>query len=150
MFPFSRNRHSAVHSHSILNAGFVLEGNLSTEGDLRIDGTVTGNIICKKRLVIGEHALVQGDIVCSSLDIAGKVNGNVKAKKDLHLRQTATLKGNVIAANFVVEPQANFTGNCQLLPAGEFTFELPQHTPYINETPQNHTGSAKPSAPARK
>lgn len=151
MFSFSRKNHSSSHSHSLLNAGLTIEGDLSAEGDLRIDGTVIGNIVCKNRLVIGEHALIQGDIVACIIDISGKVTGHVKAKDALHLRKDAVLKGDIMAANFVVEPQANFIGNCRMLPKGEFTFDLLGNTnTIINENPQNHTGSAKPSSPQKK
>lgn len=151
MFSLSKKGKQLAHSHSILNVGTFIEGDFSTEGDLRIDGRLNGNLICKGRLVIGEHAIITGDIVCDNIDVSGSILGNIKAKDTLHLRQTATLQGDVMSAKFVVEPQAKFVGNCRMLPKGEFSFDLLGNTnTVITETPQIHTSSAKPSAPPRK
>ncbi|MBK8473328.1 MAG: polymer-forming cytoskeletal protein [Sphingobacteriales bacterium] len=142
----------AAHSHSILNRSIHIKGNLCAEGDLRIDGTLTGNLVCQGRLVIGEHAVIQGDIVAENIDMAGKVTGHIRVRDTLYLRETAELTGDVTVAKFVVEPQAKFVGNCCMLAQGEFSFELTDTThTVISDIPQNHTNSAKSSAhPPRK
>ena len=152
MFNLSPKAHRTAHSHSILNRGIHIEGNLRAEGDIRIDGTLNGNLVCQGRLVIGEHAVIQGDIVAENIDMAGKVTGHIRVRDTLYLRETAELTGDVTVAKFVVEPQAKFVGNCCMLSQGEFSFELTD-TPntVISDIPQKHTNSAKPSAhPPRK
>src|SRR5579872_5500875 len=106
-------------STSLIGAGTAMKGDITSNGDLRIDGTLTGNIHCSAKVVIGANGVVQGDINGQQADIMGKVTGTIKVKDLLQLKGGSYLTGNIQAAKLQIEPTANFNGECHMTPAAE-------------------------------
>ncbi len=46
-------------------------GDLATRTDIRIDGTFEGRLFCDARVVVGEKAIIKGDIFCTFIDFNG-------------------------------------------------------------------------------
>jgi len=101
-------------STSLIGAGTSMKGDITSNGDLRIDGTLTGNIHCTAKVVIGANGVVQGDINGQQADIMGKVTGTIKVKDLLQLKGGSILNGNIQAAKLQIEPTANFNGECHM------------------------------------
>lgn len=97
-----------------IGQGSVINGDISTEGDLRIDGTLTGSITTKGRLVLGESGLVEGNVFCQNALIAGTLNAKIQVSDLLSLKSTANLLGDIITAKLSIEPGANFSGSCSM------------------------------------
>ena len=76
-----------VNSISRISAGTVIKGEIISPSDIRIDGTFEGKVQTKGRVVVGETAVVKGDIICENIDLWGKVNGNVFVKDTLALME---------------------------------------------------------------
>ncbi|MBS1935183.1 MAG: polymer-forming cytoskeletal protein [Bacteroidetes bacterium] len=102
-------------SASLIGAGTSLKGDITSNGDLRIDGTLTGNINCSAKVVIGANGVVEGDIVGQQADIMGKVNGTIKVKDLLQLKGGSIVNGNIQAAKLQIEPSATFNGECHMI-----------------------------------
>ena len=64
-----------------IGQGTKIEGEITSEGTIRIDGRVDGFVESKSRVIIGQTAVINGDVVCHSLDISGKIKGKVQVKK---------------------------------------------------------------------
>ena len=60
-----------VNSISRISAGTVIKGEILSPCDIRIDGTFEGKLHSKGRVVIGETAVIKGDIFCENLDLWG-------------------------------------------------------------------------------
>src|ERR1700749_3668957 len=103
-------------SASLIGAGTTMKGDITSNGDLRIDGTLTGNIHCSAKVVIGANGVVQGDIMGQQADIMGKVTGTIKVKDLLQLKGGSTVNGNIQAVKLQIEPTANFNGECHMAP----------------------------------
>jgi cytoskeletal protein CcmA (bactofilin family) len=101
-------------STSLIGAGTSMKGDITSNGDLRIDGTLTGNIHCSAKVVIGANGVVQGDINGQQADIMGKVTGTIKVKDLLQLKGGSLLNGNIQAAKLQIEPTASFNGECHM------------------------------------
>ena len=99
---------------TLIGAGTVLKGDINSNSDLRIDGTITGNIQCSAKVIVGANGVVEGDITGNQADIMGRVNGNVKAKDLLQLRGESTVNGNLYAGKLQIEPTATFNGQCHM------------------------------------
>ena len=102
---------------SVVNAigqGSTIKGAIITEGDLRIDGTLTGSINTKGRLVLGETGLVEGEVICQNALIAGTLKAKIQVHELLSLKATANLVGDIITNKLAIEPGANFTGSCSM------------------------------------
>jgi len=99
---------------NIIAHGTLFVGNINTSGDCRIDGNVKGNIHSKAKIIIGESGIVEGDIICNSIDIEGTVKANIHVSEQLSLRSTATLTGNIVVNKITIEVGANFEGSCRM------------------------------------
>ena len=69
-----------VNSISRISAGTVIKGEIASPTDIRIDGTFEGKVVSKGRVVLGDTAVVKGDIICENVDLWGKVEGNLFVK----------------------------------------------------------------------
>ena len=109
-----------VNSISRISAGTVIKGELSSPTDIRIDGTFEGKIVSKGRVVLGDTAVVKGDIVCDNIDLWGKVEGNLYVKDTLTLKEGCIVTGNLNIRRLAVELGSTFNGNCKTITETEF------------------------------
>jgi cytoskeletal protein CcmA (bactofilin family) len=102
------------NSSSIIGKGTSLEGDLNTAGNLRVEGKVSGSIQTKAKLVLGETAVMQGNIIAQTAEISGEVHGAIKVSGLLTLRPTAVIDGDITTGKLVVEVGAKFNGKCNM------------------------------------
>ena len=96
---------------SIISADLVVTGTLKSTGDVQIDGRVEGDVYSAS-LVIGEKALIHGDVAAEEVTVRGRVEGSIRARKVL-LASTCRVQGNILHEAFAVETGAYFEGNCR-------------------------------------
>lgn len=99
---------------NILAQGTRLTGTIESEGDVRIDGWMSGAIIAKGKVVIGEKGYLEGEITCLYADISGQVKANIKVKELTVLKASAKVEGDIITNKISIEPGAVFTGKCTM------------------------------------
>ena len=109
-----------VNSISRISAGTVIKGEIVSPTDIRIDGTFEGRVQSKGRVVVGESAVIKGDIVCENVDLWGKVEGNLFVKDTLSLKEGCVVAGNLHVRRLAVELGATFNGNCKTITEAEF------------------------------
>ena len=109
-----------ANSVSRISAGTVIKGEIQSPYDLRIDGTFEGKIQSKGRVVIGESAVIKGDIICENVDLWGKVEGNLFVKNTLALKDGCKMDGNLNISKLSVELGATFNGNCKMISESDF------------------------------
>ncbi len=98
-----------------INAGTVIHGDILCNGNIRIDGSLRGKIECSGKVVIGTSGLVEGDIVCSNMDILGQVKGNVMVADKTSLKASCKLTGDLQTGSLSIEPGAEFNGKCTMV-----------------------------------
>ncbi len=108
-----------VNSISRISAGTVIKGEILSPGDIRIDGTFEGRLQSKGRVVIGETAVIKGDILCDNVDLWGKVEGNIYVKDTLALKEGCVVNSNLHIKRLSVELGATFNGNCKTITDAE-------------------------------
>lgn len=96
---------------SIISADLIVSGNLTSTGDLQIDGRVDGDVR-SAGLVIGDKAVIHGEILADDVTIRGRVQGGIRARKVL-LCSTSHVEGDILHEAFSVEAGAFFEGNCR-------------------------------------
>ena len=109
-----------VNSISRISAGTVIKGEILSPTDIRIDGTFEGRVQSKGRVVVGESAVIKGDVVCENIDLWGKVEGNIFVKDTLSLMDGCVVTGNLHIRRLAVELGATFNGNCKTITEAEF------------------------------
>jgi cytoskeletal protein CcmA (bactofilin family) len=101
-------------SINLIGTGTIITGEVKANGDLRIDGTVSGSIQSKGKVVVGPTGAVEGEITCQNADVSGTVKGNMFVAELLALKSSANLKGEIVTNKLSIEPGANFSGSCSM------------------------------------
>jgi cytoskeletal protein CcmA (bactofilin family) len=110
------NKNSAVDSASInlIGNGTSITGDIKSNGDVRIDGSLKGNIVITGKLVVGPSGNIEGNVTCQNADISGEIHGKVTVSELLSLKASAKLLGDIITGKISIEPNATFTGTCNM------------------------------------
>src|SRR5260221_4024646 len=96
---------------SIISGDLMIKGTLVSHGDVQIDGKVEGDIR-SNALVIGEKAIILGDVFAEEAIVRGRVEGSIRARK-VQLCATCHVEGNILHEALSVESGAFFEGNCR-------------------------------------
>ena len=110
----------SVNEVSRISAGTEVQGNLVSKSDIRIDGIFEGDMVTSGKLVLGDSAIIRGNIICSSADIWGSVEGELCAKESITFKSTASFTGNLKTNKICIEMGAAFSGNCRIITEEEF------------------------------
>ncbi len=100
---------------SRISDGTIFKGDIESKSDIRIDGTFEGKISTAGRVVVGEGALVKGEVVCENADIFGHFDGTLQVRDTLSLKSACSVKGDLEIAKLSVELGAAFDGTCKML-----------------------------------
>lgn len=117
---YGSNDSASVNDISRISAGSVIKGEITSPNDIRIDGTFEGRIFSQAKVVVGEKAVIKGDIICNNADFWGKINGNFFVNDTLSLKDTCVVEGDLHIRRLQVELDAKFNGNCKMITEEEF------------------------------
>lgn len=109
-----------VNEVSRISAGTVIKGEITSPNDIRIDGRFDGQVCSKGRVVVGEKAVVKGDVICQNVDFWGSMKGNFYVKDTLSLKAGCSVDGDLHVKRLCVELDAKFNGNCRMIAESEF------------------------------
>lgn len=101
-------------SINLIGTGTIIKGDINANGDVRIDGTLTGTINAKGRLILGPQGVIEGNVFCKTADVSGTIKGNLTVAELTHLKATAKYTGDLTTNKLAIDPGAAFTGNCQM------------------------------------
>lgn len=104
-----RNRANDVPS--VISAELIVKGTLISAGDVQVEGKIDGDIRAAG-LVIGEKAIIVGDVYAEEAVVRGRVEGSIRARR-VQLCATCHVEGNVLHEALSVETGAFFEGNCR-------------------------------------
>jgi len=93
------------------------EGKLRFQGTMRIDGEFKGEVSAQGNLIVGEDALIEGDLKVSYASISGEVHGNIIADQRVDLRAPSKVFGNIQSPAVVMEEGVIFEGTTKMYQA---------------------------------
>lgn len=110
----------------------------------RIDGRFFGTIISKDKIILGEKAVVCGDLICENADIYGTMEGNLTVGEILSFMNTAVFNGDLKVQRLCVEDGAKFDGKCNIISKENYTKLFSEFQDKANkEFPQTATLSER-------
>ena len=109
-----------INEVSRISVGTEVQGNLVSQSDIRIDGIFEGDMVTSGKLVLGDKAIIRGNVICSSADIWGTVEGELCAKDSITFKSTANFTGNLKTNKICIEMGAAFSGSCKIITEDEF------------------------------
>ncbi len=99
---------------NLISNGTDITGDVKSNGDIRIEGTLTGSLNIKGKVVIGPTGKVNGEVVCKNSEVSGIVEGKISVSQLLNLKSSSTIIGDIDTSKLSIEPGAKFTGNCKM------------------------------------
>ncbi|HUJ30789.1 MAG TPA: polymer-forming cytoskeletal protein [Candidatus Acidoferrum sp.] len=112
---FDRKRQPSGDWSGFLEDGVRLEGKLESPGTFRVDCRMKGDLVSEDTLILGEHALVEGQMTCGSAIIAGRFDGTIRARTRVEIHTKAVVAGEIHTPCLIIEPGGIFDGNCHVL-----------------------------------
>ncbi len=137
----SLNNSAEINDVSRISAGTVIKGDITSPNDIRVDGTFEGRIFSQAKVVVGEKAVIKGDVICNNADFWGTmIKGNFFVKDTLSLKDTCVVDGDLHTGRLQVELGAKLTGSCRIITEEEFN----------QLTSESCTGMYDAQSPAKK
>ena len=99
---------------AFLGPGSRFEGKLSFDEMVRLDGSFSGEIKSSDTLVVGNTAVIDGDIQVGALVLSGKFRGNIKASSLVELRAPAQVEGSIECPLLKIEEKVIFNGEIKM------------------------------------
>ena len=81
---------------TVIAEGVTIEGKINSPGSTRIDGTVKGEVISDKEIIIGKEGKVNATVQTRNVMIAGSFNGEMNASGEVEISATGKFVGNLI------------------------------------------------------
>ena len=100
---------------SRISVGTYFKGEIISPNDLRIDGKFEGSIVSDGKVVVGEGAEVNADIVCVNADVWGKTKGSFTVKEIMSIKSDCSVEGEISVRRLIVELGASFNGSCRMI-----------------------------------
>ena len=114
MFNSKKSKIDPNSTDTLIGEGTHFEGKIQSEAGIRIEGHLTGDILCTGDVTIGEHGKADSHISARHIILAGQVTGNVTASGKLTIKATGKLFGNLSAKELSIESGGVFQGNSRM------------------------------------
>jgi cytoskeletal protein CcmA (bactofilin family) len=118
---------------NLISNGTDITGDIKSNGDIRIDGSLSGNLSTKGKVVIGPTGKIKGEIICKNSEVSGIIEGKIIVGQLLNLKASSKILGDIVTSKLAIEPGARFTGNCNMRDTeengGSLSKEKPQEKP---------------------
>ncbi|MEX0784914.1 MAG: polymer-forming cytoskeletal protein [Dehalococcoidia bacterium] len=144
----------APRGQSVVDAHSTFDGRYETEQDLRVEGNISGEVVCRGELTVERDAIVNAKIEARDATVRGRVDGEVSCSGRLLLTGTAIVTGTFRAATLAVEEGATLRGTVETVQEdapmpGRVTRSAVQGEPEaVAETPAREPAQVS-SLPAR-
>ncbi len=109
-----KNGETAGELNGFLDSGSHIQGELRFEHTFRVDGKITGKVVSKGDLVIGDGGLIDGEIEAKRIYVSGTVKGEIKALERLEIGASGRVEADLVTPALVIEDGAFFQGRCTM------------------------------------
>jgi len=108
-----KKKKNVQNINTFLGSQTRITGKLEFEGAIRIDGHFEGDIISKEgSVIVGQDAILKGNIKVASILILGEVNGNIEAENRIDIHPPGKMIGDIKAPIILIDPGVAFNGKC--------------------------------------
>jgi len=105
---------SSPNTMNVIGKGTTITGDIDTSNDIRIDGKLEGNLFCKAKVILGNSAVLEGNLSAVHAEVSGEVVGKVEVTEMLTLKNSCTIHGDINTGKLIIEAGAKFNGSCKM------------------------------------
>ena len=98
---------------TVIAEGVTVDGKINSPGSTRIDGTVTGELVADKEIVIGKEGKVDATVRTKDAIIAGSFKGEMIASGEVEISPTGKFIGNLIQKDALLTISKGGLFKCQ-------------------------------------
>ncbi len=100
---------------TFLGHGAAFEGTLEFKGTVRLDGKLKGKIVSVGgTVIIGDKAIIEGEICVDTVIVKGRVNGTIDARKRIEVYPPAIITGEIRSPLISIDSGVVFNGTCAM------------------------------------
>src|SRR5512133_3540225 len=88
---------------NLISNGTDITGDIISNGDIRIDGSVTGTLNTKGKVVIGPTGKIKGEVFCKNSEISGIIEGKITVSQLLNLKTSCRILGDIATSKLSIE-----------------------------------------------
>lgn len=100
-------------TESLIDSHSSFDGRYETDQDLRLQGTLSGEVVCRGLLTVEQDATARAKIQSHDAHIQGRVEGDIICTGRLLLSATSYVSGTLKAGTLVVEEGATLAGHVE-------------------------------------
>jgi len=98
---------------SFIGANTDFQGELNVKGTLRVDGRIDGKLNAEC-LILGETAVVKGEVTVKKIIVGGKVEGILRAQEILEIKSTGKVLGDIFTNKISVTEGGELNGKIEM------------------------------------
>jgi cytoskeletal protein CcmA (bactofilin family) len=96
---------------TVIGFGLAITGNLESKGEIQVEGAVQGDIH-GGRIVVGEQALIQGNLVANDIIVRGTLRGSIRGN-NVTVHSSSRVEGDIFHKLLTMEQGAFFEGRAR-------------------------------------
>jgi cytoskeletal protein CcmA (bactofilin family) len=100
-------------AESVIDQHSSFDGRFETNHDLRVEGSISGEVVCRGRFTVEREANARARIEASDAHIKGRLDGDIVCSGQLVIASTAAVTGTIKAGTLVVEEGASLSGSVE-------------------------------------
>lgn len=130
----------------ILNSQSQMSGDFIIHTDVKIDGSVQGNVITTKSVIIGENGHLKGNLKCKNLIVYGSFEGASEVEESASLQASSEYKGRLNSPVVSILPGSRVNAGINLPANGvdhSFRPDGPENL-IRKESPEGVNGNFRP------
>jgi cytoskeletal protein CcmA (bactofilin family) len=104
---FSSRKHSKLEV--VVGNDTIIKGEIISKGAVRIDGRFEGSLAAES-VIVGQGAIILGDVTARSLIAAGKLTGNIHSSESVEIQLNGEVYGDIYTARLTVADGGIFEG----------------------------------------
>lgn len=100
---------------TVLGADIIFKGDIAGGQTIKIDGQINGNVSVENGIILGEKAVVNGNLESKNIIVYGTTNGNIKCQ-ELILKSTGNVTGDINTQTIEIEMGGKYNGHLNMSP----------------------------------
>lgn len=139
-----------ARSESLVDRHSSFDGRYETDHDLRVEGSISGEVVCRGLLTIEQEASARARIHAHDAHIRGRLEGDIVCSGKLTLASTAVVTGTLKAPVLVVEEGASLSGSIDTTQKGaDIVSRAPKAAPAPAPAPTEDAPAAREASAPR-
>ena len=98
---------------TVLGSEIIFTGDIKGSQTIKIDGEVIGNIDVENGIILGEKAIVKGNLKSKNIIVFGQIHGNIDSQ-ELILKNTGNITGDINTQTIEIDMGGKYNGQLNM------------------------------------